>query len=87
VRSVVMGMTRGFRACFEADKQAASEGRVVFRWEISPQGKATGLCLESDSLQSPVTRDCLYQRVKMLRFAEPKRGPCLIRWPFVFRRR
>ena len=86
VRRVIESREKSLLFCFESDEEASSDGRVVMRWELGSTGKVQHLCVVTDSVKSATVQNCLNQRISLMRFKPATDGPCMITWPFVFKR-
>lgn len=85
VRRVIEAREKSLLYCFESVK-SSTDGRIVMRWELGSTGKVQHLCLSQDTVGSVDVQNCLNQRISLMRFKPATDGPCLITWPFVFKR-
>ena len=85
VRHVIESREKSLLYCFE-EVSSSSDGRIVMRWELGSTGKVQHLCVAEDSVRSVEVQNCLNQRISLMRFKPASEGPCLITWPFVFKR-
>ena len=85
VRRVIEGREKSLLFCFESEG-TSSDGRIVMRWELGSTGKVQHLCVVEDSVNSTEVQNCLNQRISLMRFKAASEGPCMITWPFVFKR-
>ena len=85
VRYVIESREKSLLYCFEAEA-SSSDGRIVMRWELGSTGKVQHLCVDEDTVKSVKVQNCLNQRISLMRFKPASDGPCMITWPFVFKR-
>ena len=85
VRHVIESREKSLLYCFE-EEATSSDGRIVMRWELGSTGKVQHLCVSEDTVKSVEVQNCLNQRISLMRFKPSSEGPCMITWPFVFKR-
>ena len=86
VRTVVLGRSGAYRACYEMELQRHGEmsGRVELRFTIEPDGAVSGVKVTASELNDKNVEACLVKQVTGLKFPKPDGGICVIRWPFKF---
>jgi len=60
------------------------EGKVLVRFSLTPEGRATGLQVARDDLGSKEMAECLLQVLADITFPAPGDVPCQVVYPFAF---
>jgi hypothetical protein len=87
IRLVVRAKMPQVRACFDAGLARAPDigGRVVLRFTIGPDGRASSIAVDEDELAEPMVAECLCDELRSWQFPRPRAGvPITIAYPFVF---
>ena len=60
-------------------------GKIVVKWTIGTDGRVkNATVLPGATLKDKSVQSCILMRVRTMRFAKPKSGICIVRWPFIF---
>lgn len=75
-----------FEGCYEGAlaRNPHLSGPVLVQWVIDPHGKAQDVRIVRSRIRSPGLHQCLINRISGLRFAHPRGGSVLVRYPFSF---
>jgi outer membrane biosynthesis protein TonB len=87
VRRVVAGYRGRIRTCYEQAlvRKPKVQGRVLFRWTISPSGPVLIAQKQSSTLSDGPLENCVLEVVRGMIFpAAPNKQPTVVIYPFVF---
>ncbi len=88
IRRVIRSRMNEVKFCYEKALLAKKdlEGRVQVKFLISPTGKVATSLIESSSLHSQPTEQCVAEAVRRWEFPKPPSGVVTVTYPFVFKR-
>lgn len=87
VRRVISSSRGQIRTCYEKAlvTQPKIEGRIVYFWNISPEGSVGGVEVRRDEPRSAVLTDCVRNVIRAMNFPRAENGkPTRVQYPFVF---
>ena len=87
VRRVISSSRGQIRTCYEKAlvTQPKIEGRIVYFWNISPDGSVSGVEVRRDEPRSTVLADCVRNVIRAMNFPRAENGkPTRVQYPFVF---
>lgn len=88
IEQVVRRRAGAMRACYEEQlqNQPTLEGKITARWTINLDGTVKDARIAQSSIGNKQVENCLLRSARMMRFAKPVGGTCIVQWPFVFSR-
>jgi hypothetical protein len=87
VRRVISSSRGQIRTCYEKAlvTQPKIEGRIVYFWNISPEGSVGGAEVRRDEPGSAVLAECVRNVIRAMNFPRAENGkPTRVQYPFVF---
>jgi hypothetical protein len=86
IRSVVMRRVGAIKACYEQQLilKPDLQGKVDVRWTINAEGGVDNATVIGTTLNDGNVENCVVRQIRRMKFAKPKGGICIVKWPFVF---
>jgi hypothetical protein len=86
VRKVVDANMRDIQRCYERAllRNPRLAGKVTLEWTIGTDGSVTRAGTKLATLDSPEVIECMRASLVTWRFPEPKGGPVVVTYPFLF---
>ena len=87
VRKVILSYRNQIRNCYERAMISSPNlnGRLVYQWQIQPQGEVVLAVAVKDSVQSPNLKACVLDVIEKMRFPKAANGrKTTVNYPFVF---
>ena len=86
IKKVVMRRRNAIKFCYDKALMLNPKlsGKVVVTWTIGGNGRVIKASISQATLKDKSVHSCMLMRVKSMRFAKPKSGQCIVRWPFIF---
>lgn len=87
IEAVIRANLAQIKACYERNLQGDRElaGRVKTNFSISPAGNVTAASIDSSTLGSPSTENCIVGAIKRWKFPLPRNNSSVqVKYPFVF---
>ena len=60
-------------------------GKLIVKWVIGAGGRVIKADIVVSSMKDKSVQSCVLTRIRSMRFAKPKAGTCVVRWPFRFK--
>lgn len=90
VFKTIQAYRRELRACYEKAllTKPRLRGRMVFKWQISPQGVTQNARLERSELDHRTFENCTKEVIQLIRWPKAPNGrPTIVRYPFEFQKK
>ena len=86
IRKIVLRRKGAIKACYEQQLilNPKLSGKIDIRWTINQTGKVQSASVISSTIKNSAVENCVVRQIRRMKFAKPKGGICIVKWPFVF---